>query len=264
MKLICLVKFVPDVDNFKYDYENNILIRENVRLLINPDDACAVAFALRVKARHPETYVEVVTMAPSSVKPYMEDILRMGADRAVIISDKLYAGSDTYATSMILSGYLSSQEYDMILTGTQAIDGDTSHIPSQIAEYLGISQMSGIVKIDEEKSSMDSIGFDVDSDTELTTYEMALPAIASLTRESKYKLPYIRHSDMQKDVSDRMDIITNGELNFKDEEIGLKGSKTRVVKTYTKEFEKKDKTVVKVDEKGIDFVYEFLKNKGFI
>ena len=264
MKLICLVKYVPDVDNFKYDYENNILIRENVRLLMNPDDACAVAFALRVKARHPETYVEIVTMGPLSVKPHMEDILRMGADRAVIISDKLYAGSDTYATAMVLSRYLSSQKYEMILTGTQAIDGDTSHIPSQIAEYLGINQMSGIIKMDEEKLSSNSAVFEVDSDRELTTYEMGLPAILSITRESKYKLPYIRHSDMAKDVSSQIDIITNEELGFTNKETGLKGSKTRVVKKYTKEFEKKDRTVVKADDEGIDFVYEFVKNKGFI
>ncbi len=106
MKLVCLVKFVPDVDSFQYDYERNVLIREKVRLLLNPDDACAVAFALKVKARRPDTVIEVVTMAPTSVKPHMEDLLRLGVDRGTILSDPAFAGSDTYATSKVLARHL--------------------------------------------------------------------------------------------------------------------------------------------------------------
>ena len=264
MKLICLVKFVPDVDSFNYDYENSVLIREKVRLLLNPDDACAVAFALKVKATRPETSVEVVTMAPATVTPYMEDLLRIGVDRGTIIADRLFAGSDTFATATVLARYLSDQNYDAILTGTHAIDGDTSHIPAQLGACLDLNQMSGIVRIDEQRFSLASAVVDVETEDEVATYEMALPAILSLTRDSKYKLPYASRKDLARDVSDQLNLITNRELAFEIDEVGLNGSKTKVVQTYTKEFDQKSRIVVQADDEGADFVCKFLKEKGFI
>ncbi|VDN47921.1 Electron transfer flavoprotein subunit beta/FixA family protein [Petrocella atlantisensis] len=264
MRLICIIKFVPDVDNFKYDYENNVLIRENVRLTLNPDDACAVAFALKVKAKDPETHIEVVTMAPISVKPHMEDLLRLGVDTGTIISDRLYVGSDTYATSLVLGRYLSSQTYDVILSGTHAIDGDTSHIPAQLGDLLGLNQMSGIIKVDETALSKTSAVFEVETEDMIATYEMMLPAILSLTRESSYKLPYIKRQDMDLDVTNRLNIISNEHLGFEVDEVGIKGSPTKVAKTYTKEFDQKERTVIGTDDEGITLVYEFLKEKGFI
>ena len=264
MRLICLVKYVPDVDSFKYDYENSLLIRENVRLQLNPDDACAVAFALKVKATHPGTSVEVVTMAPATVTPHLEDLLRIGVDRATLLSDRLFAGSDTFATSSVLARFLSTCNYDVILTGTHAIDGDTSHIPAQLGACLDLNQMSGIIHLDETRFSQERAVFDVETEGEVVTYEMALPAILSLTRDSKYKLPYASRKDLARDVSGNLAVLSNRELAFDVDEIGLTGSKTKVVRTYTKEFDQKNRTVVKTDDEGIDFVYKFLKDKGFI
>lgn len=264
MKLICLVKFVPDVDNFKYDYDNNTLIRENVRLLLNPDDACAVAFALKVKARQPETFIEVVTMAPTSVRPHMEDLLRLGIDQGTILSDRVFVGSDTYATSKVLARYLEDSAADCYLTGTHAIDGDTSHIPSQIACCLGLNQMSGIIKGDETLLTEGRAVVDVETEWAVTTYEMELPAVLSITRESKYKLPYPSRVALSMDVSDRLTVIDNETLGFDPSEVGLKGSPTRVVKTYTKEFVQKGGVVVQVNEEGIDTVYHFLKDRGYL
>lgn len=264
MKLICLVKFVPDVDNFKYDYENNTLIRENVRLMLNPDDACAVAFALRVKARHPAASIEVVTMAPTSVRPHMEDLIRLGVDKGTILSDKAFAGSDTYTTSKVLARYLEDSSADCYLTGTHAIDGDTSHVPSQIAYCLGLNQMSGIINADEHLISEGKAVIDVETEWAVTTYDMTLPAVLSITRESKYKLPYPKREALSMDMSDRLAVIDKDMLGFGSEEVGLKGSPTRVVKTYTKEFKRKGGIVVQVDDSGIDTVYNFLKDRGYL
>jgi electron transfer flavoprotein beta subunit len=264
MKIICLVKFVPDVDSFRYDYEQSLLIRENVRLQMNPDDVCAVAFALKVKATHPGTSIEVVTMAPATVTPHMEDLLRIGVDRGTIIADRLYAGSDTFATTTVLARYLKRRSYDVIFTGTHAIDGDTSHIPSQLGACRELNQMSGIVRVDESRFSQSSAVFDVETEEEVATYEMALPAILSLTRESKYKLPYASRKDLERDVSQQLAIITNQSLAFGENEVSLSGSKTQVVQTVTKEFDQKDRIVVKADHEGIDYVYRFLKEKGYV
>jgi len=264
MKIVCLVKFIPDVDNFSYDYEKNTLVRENVKLILNPDDACALAFALGVKTKRPETMVEIVTMAPASVIPLVEDLLRRNADRATIISDRLYAGSDTYVTSRIIGRYLESIEYDLILTGTHTLDGDTSHVPSQIAEILKLEQLSNIVKIHEECMTGKRVIVEADTEKNLSKFEMELPCILSLSHESKYKLPYIRYKDLELDVRDRISVIGNEVLSFPETDTGLKGSLTRVNRTFVKSLQKKERIVVGTDEEGIETVYRFLKSKGFI
>lgn len=264
MKLICMVKIVPDVDKFKYDFETNTVVRENVRMILNPDDSSAVAFALKAKAANPDTIVEVVAMAPKSAMPILKDLVRVGADRVTLLCDRLFSGSDSYATSKILAGYLKTTSYDCILTGTHAIDGDTSHVPSQIAELLDLSQMSHVIRIDETEFAEGKAIFSVESDKAIATYEMPLPGVLSLQKESKYKLPYIKYEDMNREVDSQIYIITNEELNFKPNEVGLKGSLTKVNRTFVKEYQKRDQLVVANDEEGIEAVYAFLKKKGFL
>ena len=117
------------MDHFTYDYEKNILVRENQRSVLNPDDACAAAAALELKKKV-DAQVTAVTMGPESSRKYMEDLLRRGADRGVLIQqDADYRGSDTYVTAKILAGYLEKEGFDLIFCGTRTLDGDTSHIP---------------------------------------------------------------------------------------------------------------------------------------
>ena len=264
MKIICLVKFTPDVDAFEYDYENNVLIRDNVKQIINPDDACALGFAIRLKKKHPELEIEVATMGPLSVKKNMEDILRRRIEKATLLSDSQFSGSDTLATSLILGTYLKQAEYDVILTGSQTLDGDTAHVPAQLAEYLGISHMSGITRIDEDTFLQGIPHVEVDTEKYIDTYAIPFPAILSIRKESKYKLPFVRYDDLELDVSDKLQIITNKELNTSAASIGIKGSATKVVKTYMQAYESKEKVVVQNDEEGIEFVYNFLKEKGYL
>lgn len=264
MKLICMAKFVPDVDKFQYDFERNTVVRDNVRMILNPDDVSAVGFALKLKAKRPETVVEVVTMGPESVIPLVEDLVRLGVDKVTLITDRRFSGSDSYATSNILARYLKRASYDCILTGTHAIDGDTSHIPSQLGDLLDLCQMSNVVNIDEDSIDETKVVFKVDSEQTVSTYEMELPGILSLQKESKYKLPYIKFDDLNKDVKEKINKISNDDLTFNPAHVGLKGSLTKVKRTFVKEYEKRDKVVVGTDDQGIETVYSFLKNKGFV
>lgn len=264
MKLICMAKFVPDVDKFKYDFENNTVVRENVRMILNPDDSSAIGFALKFKESHPNTFVEIVTMAPMSVIPLIEDLIRLGADKVTLITDKCFSGSDSYATSIILSSYLKYESYDCILTGTHAIDGDTSHIPAQLGELLNLCQISNVIDIDENKINELSAVFTVDNESSTLIYEMKLPGILSLQKTNKFKLPYIKFDNLNMDVSDRINIISNDDLKLNPTYVGLKGSLTKVNRTFVKEYEKREKVIVGTDEDGIDKVYLFLKSKGFL
>lgn len=262
-KIICLVKIVPDVEQMSYDYEKNILVREQVKSIINPDDSCAVAAALRLKEKC-DAHVTVISMGPPAIRKYLEDLVRRGIDRAVLITDSLYAGSDTYVTSRILGRCVKQYDYDMILAGTHSLDGDTAHIPCQLAELLDINVMSSVVKIQEDNRSDGNIQFEVKNNEQCMEFLMELPAVLAVSDESKYKLPYVRYEDLKKNVSGCISVITNEELGFAEDEVGLKGSMTKVVKTYIKPCSGEEGTIVQIDEAGIEYVYQFLKQKGFV
>lgn len=264
MNIICLVKFVPDVDNFVYDYDRNVLIRENVKMILNPDDAAALAFALKVKDKHPDTFIEVVSMAPKSIIGQLEDLLRRNVDKATLISDKSYVGSDSYITSKILAKYLKTKSFDCILTGTHALDGDTSHVPAQLGELLGLAQLSNVIKIDESRFSDKEATVNVDREKVISTYRVGLPAILSIQKESKYKLPHIKYKNLSLDVSANISVISNSVLLFNENEVGIEGSLTKVSRTYPKRMEKKECIIVDNDDEGVEVVYQFLKSKGYV
>ncbi len=274
MRIVCLVKFVPDVDSFTYDYETSTLSRDSARLILNPDDACALAFALKLKASNrdhreddqqdDQIQIEVLSMGPKSVIPHMEDLLRLKTDKGTLLSDPAFAGSDTYATSLILARYLAGQNYDCILTGTHAIDGDTAHVPAQIAQELDLDCMVGITGVDEQSFSRDRAVFEIDHEHSVDTWEMSMPCVLGLSRESGYKLPYPAFEDFQKDVASSLQVLTREDLDFNPHEVGQQGSLTKVVRTYKKTFHVKEKILVKNDEQGIDLVFNYLKQKGFL
>ncbi len=286
MKLICVVKYVPDVDRFHYDFDNNTLVREGKRQILNPDDACAVAYALQCKEKWPDTVIQVITMGPLSVIPYMKDLIRTGIDAGVILSDQDFAGSDTYATGRILSAYLKTQDADFIVTGTGSLDGDTSHVPAQIAEWLGLPQLSGITQaqISDKKSNL--VQVTIDREELQISFEVNAPAVLSFSRESKYKLPYIKKENISREIEvihkssdtenhlyerqDREDhlgsivVLDRTSLMLEKEEVGLEGSLTQVRETYVKNYNKKDSLYIKADEDGAEIVYRYLKEKGIL
>jgi electron transfer flavoprotein beta subunit len=264
MKMVCVVKFVPDLDSIVCDVENNILNGNHTRMMLNPDDVCALAFALGVKAGNPDCVVEVVTMGPMSVRPHMEDLLRLAVDRVALIFDPVFDGSDTLVTSEVLARYIATRAFDCLLTGSHSLDGGTGHVPVQLAETLGLDQMSGIVRIDPQNFDRTRAVFDVADEKSVATYEMAMPCVLSVTRQSGYKLPYVTLTDLRRDVSDELVIITNQDLGFCEREVGPAGSFTKVVNRYPRTYEQKDRHIVGNDDAGICFVFNFLKQKGFL
>jgi len=264
MKIICLIKFIPDVEDFKYDYERNVLIRDKMNQILNPEDAVAVAFALNVRKYVPDTTVEVITMGPKNVTHKLEELLRLDVDHATLITDAAFIGSDTYATSRVLATYINKQKFDLILTGTHTLDGDTSHVPAQVAQWLSLPHLSNVISI--KMSTLDSrrLELSVDHDQEIMSFALTLPALLSLQKEAAYKLPYVRYDDLNKVVSHRLQILALSDLDLDKDEVGFEGSKTKVVKTFTKTLIRQDKIEVTTDEHGIQTVYDFLKDKGFL
>lgn len=263
LKLVCLVKIVPDINDFTYDYEKNILVRDNAKSILNPADACAMAAALKLKKSY-DAQMTVISMGPGSVFKHLEDLIRRGADEAVLITDHLYSGSDTYATARILARTIERCGYDIIFAGTHSMDGDTAHIPCQAAELLDVSVMSNVMKVREDTLSDTHVQVEVAADGQNVVLEMRWPAVLAVGSESRYKLPFVRYEDISKDVSEHITILTNRELKFKEDEAGLPGSKTKVIKTYPKKYTARQKVIVNNDDDGIEYVYRFLKEKGYV
>ena len=143
MKIVVCVKQVPDTTEIKINPETGTLIRDGVPSILNPDDANALEQALEIKDSQPDTEVVVVTMGPPQAKEMLRECLAMGADDAVLLSDRALGGSDTWATSnAVAAGVKKVGGYDLIFAGRQAIDGDTAQVGPQVAEKLGIPQVT--------------------------------------------------------------------------------------------------------------------------
>ncbi len=157
MKIIVCAKQVPDTNEIRINPETGTLIRDGVPSILNPDDANALEEALKLKDQYPDTHVTVVTMGPPQAQEMLFECLAMGADEGILLSDRAVGGSDTWATSNAISATIEKiGDYDLIFGGRQAIDGDTAQVGPQIAEKLGLPQVTYVMefKIDENKKDI--------------------------------------------------------------------------------------------------------------
>ena len=149
MKIIVCIKQVPDTTEVKINKETNTLIREGVASVINPFDLYAIEEGLRLREAHGGT-VTVLSMGPMQVIDSLREALSMGADEAVLLSDRAFAGADTLATAYTLSkGIEKIGSYDLIICGKQAIDGDTAQVGPELAEMLEIPHVTYVRRIHE-------------------------------------------------------------------------------------------------------------------
>ena len=135
MKIVVCLKQVPDTTAVKIDPKTGTLIRDGVPSIINPEDKHALEAALQLKDNN-GAEVTVLSMGPPQAKSALREALCMGADKAILITDRAFAGADTLATSKALAGALKKLEYDIIFAGRQAIDGDTAQVGPEIAEHI--------------------------------------------------------------------------------------------------------------------------------
>ena len=153
MKIVVCIKQVPDTNEVKLDPVTNTLIRDGVPSIINHDDKSGIEAALVLKEKYGGT-VTVVCMGPPQADLALREALAMGCDEAYLVSAREFGGSDTWATASIISAALTKIGYDLIITGRQAIDGDTAQVGPQIAEHLGIPHVSYVEEFAVEGESL--------------------------------------------------------------------------------------------------------------
>ncbi len=231
MKIIVLIKQVPDTTDVKIDPVTNTLKREGVESVINPFDMYAIEEAVRVKERLGEGEVVAITMGPPQAESALREAVSMGCDEAILVSDRKFAGSDTWATSYTLAQAVKSVgDFGMIFCGKQASDGDTAQVGPGISMHLNVPQVTYVKKIeklDKEKATVERMteeGYDI--------IETPLPVVFTVVKEiNEPRLPSLKGKMRAKKV----EIKTLGadDLACEEDNIGLDGSPTRVVKVFS-------------------------------
>ena len=232
MKIVVCIKQVPDTNEVKLDPVTNTLIREGVPSIINYDDKSGLEAALRLREKVGGT-VSVVCMGPAQADVALREALAMGCDEAFLISSKEFSGSDTWATASIISAAIRKIGYDVVITGRQAIDGDTAQVGPQIAETLGIPQ---ITYVEELTSENDVLLVKRQYEDGYHMIEVKPPCLlTALTElaEPRYMCVKGIINAYEKEVK----VLTWNDLkdSLVSEYIGLKGSPTRVIKSFTKQ-----------------------------
>lgn len=227
-RVIVCVKPVPDPkewDRLRLDPETKTLIREGIPSVINPLDKHALEAALEIKdARGAE--VVILSMAPPAARPVLREALSMGADRAVLLSDPVFAGSDTLATSRILvAGIRVLKPFDLVFCGNYTLDGSTAQVPSQIAELLGIPNIMHVGKMEfgEEKRLLITQKIEQG----FMRLEAEPPLLLSFTKEAN-KPRFSSFLEILAAEKRELAVWTNTELNLEEARIGLRGSPTQM------------------------------------
>ena len=231
MKIIVLVKQVPDTTEIQVDKKTGTLIRDGVKSIINPDDLAGLEEALCLKDKY-GAHVSVLTMGPPQAGSMLKECLARGCDEAILLTDMKFAGSDTWATSNALAAAIKKLDYDLIIAGRQAIDGDTAQVGPQTAERLNLPQITYVDQIIEVEN--DVLTVVKNWEDHLETLQVELPCLIT-TLATMNKPRYMNCADIWTAIDKEVKVIKFVDTDLDDSQVGLKSSPTNVKRTFTKD-----------------------------
>ncbi|MBR3303285.1 MAG: electron transfer flavoprotein subunit beta/FixA family protein [Bacteroidales bacterium] len=260
MNIVVCVKQVPDTTVVKIDPVKNTLIRDGVPSIMNPDDKGGLELALQLKDKCGAT-VTVITMGPPQADLVLREAFAMGADRAILLTDRAFAGADTLATSNALAGALKVIPYDLVITGRQAIDGDTAQVGPEMAEHLALPQVSYVVGCEYKGGNNFRVKKETEDGYEILDVEG--PAVFTVLA-SGFDARYMSVGGIVDAFEKEVEIWPASKLDIDPNKLGLKGSPTKVMRAFTKAT-KAAGQVYEVDaEQAVDVILEKMKEKFII
>lgn len=261
MKIAVLVKQVPDTTEMQVDKVTGTLIRAGVPTITNPDDLAGVEAVLRLKDKNPEIEVTVFSMGPPQAVSMLRELYAMGVDHCALITDRAFAGSDTWSTSNVLAKALEAGSFDLIVCGRQAIDGDTAQVGPQVAAKMELPQVTYVEEIKE--LTKDKIVVVKELEDRLETIEMKLPGVITMLA-TVIKPRYMNMAGIFEAFDKEVEMITNEELKLTKEEVGLTGSPTRVFKSFANQ-RSSEIEVLKIDaNEAKNRIISVLSEQNFI
>ncbi len=269
MKILVCIKQVPETSEVKINPKDNTLIREGISTKINPDDKAGIELALRVKDINKETEVTVITMGPRESIKAIKESLAMGVDKGILVTGSEFRGADTYATALTLSEVIKKLEYDLVITGRHAIDGETGQVGPEIAENLGIPQITHCTEVDIRDNTVVAKRQFEDRHQII---EAKMPCLITIIGE-KVKPRYMtvggifdifQRRDANRSKKDRIKTINyedlEGELKF-----GINGSPTEVIKMNKVNVKENNEKLTDLNhEEAADAIFKKMIERGFI
>ena len=257
MKIAVCIKQVPDTAEVKINKETGTLMREGVPSIINPYDTNALEAAVQLKEAHGGTVV-VVTMGPPQADVALRECISLGADEAILLTDRAFAGSDTWATSYALSSAMRKIEPDLIICGKQAIDGDTAQVGPGMAEMLDIPHVAYVRKIEVGDDPVKTIQVERLMDDGYDVVEAELPALLTVVKEiNTPRLPGMKGKMRAKKAE-----ITNwsaADIGAEPAKVGLTGSPTQVKNIFAPELNTDRQMVEGTPDEQAQMIIEKLK-----
>ncbi len=227
MQIIVPIKQVPETGNVRMDEETGTVIRQGSESIINPLDLYSIELAIRLREKY-DGKITAISMGPPTAVEALKEAIAMGIDSAILISDRIFAGSDTWATSFILSEAIKKiADYDLIVCGERATDGDTGQVGPGIAAFLDLPVISYVSSLEQIEDGSCTVNRMVEDGYEVLT--SPLPLLLTVVKEvSDPRLPTLGGKLKAKQID--IPIWNNEFLGISAGKVGLKGSPTRVVK----------------------------------
>jgi len=230
MNILVCAKQVPNTNEVKIDPVKGTLIREGVESILNPDDANALEEALKIKDKYEDVKVTVLSMGPPQADDMLRECLAMGADEAVLVSDRAFGGSDTWATSNVISAAIKNAgKFDIIFAGRQAIDGDTAQVGPQIAEKLGLPQVTYVQNFEVNG---DEVTVQRQLENGYEVIKVKTPVLLTTVKELN-KPRYMNVKGIYDAYEKKIPIWGLNDIPVDKETIGLKASPTKVFRSFT-------------------------------
>ena len=260
MKIVVCIKQVPDTKGGVKFNPDGTLDRAAMMTIMNPDDKAGLEAALRLKDKY-GAEVTVITMGLPKAEDVLREAIAMGADKGILVTDRVLGGADTWATSQTLAGAIRNLEYDLIITGRQAIDGDTAQVGPQISEHLGIPVISYAQKIEIEGNNV-IVERQYDDRYHVLKAQMPclITALAELN-EARYMTPggIFDAFDAEITVWGRANLV-----DVEDSNLGLKGSPKQIAKASDKVRKGAGEKVTLGAAEAVDYIIDKLKVKHVI
>jgi electron transfer flavoprotein beta subunit len=265
MKIVVCVKQVPEVTNVQVDPITGTLIREGVKSILNPFCEYALDHAVRLAKAHEGIEIITITMGPPQAREVLLRSMELGADEGILVSGREFAGADTWATAQTLAAAIkfSVPDFDLIFVGKQAIDGDTAQVGPEIAEILALPQVTYGVEVSlGENLRQVRVKREIDRGYEVI--EARTPALVTFSKgEIVRRVPSLK--DLIESRRKPIRTVSAKDVAIPEEELGLKGSFTQVVKVFPPQEKKSGRFIQNVDaETAARQIVDFLKEQKFV
>ena len=266
LKIVVLVKQVPATDHVKMDEETGTMIRDGVASEVNSLDLYAIEEAVRIKEKLGDgVEITVISMGPKKAVEAVKSAIALGCDKGYVLNDKKFAGSDTWSTAYALSAGIKSLvgDFDMVLCGERATDGETGQVGPEVGAYLDIPVLTYVSKIEQIHEGKLIAQRAIEGGHERV--ETRMPVLVSVVKEiNDPRMPNFKGKMKAKNAE--IPLVTAEDIHADETKLGLKGSPTRVVKIFRPRVTRKGRVVSAKDdpEGAVNGLMGFFKDKGMI